>query len=165
MNITQNKPTPFLLPLLLLLLCGQAASAYYDPGVQRWINRDPLGDGASGASYYVQHHARPPESVSTLLRAFESHGEANLYTFVLNSSVNSIDWLGLDDCGKSECNQYPPGALRFICLHTPCDPWSNCVRACLLNYWDPNKKQYCPGLVKAHISCWAGCALDRGFDP
>ena len=35
-----------LLPLLLLVLLSppNLASAYYDPGVQRWINRDPVGE-------------------------------------------------------------------------------------------------------------------------
>ena len=33
-----------LVTLLALLSVGQMASAYYDPGVQRWINRDPLGE-------------------------------------------------------------------------------------------------------------------------
>ena len=31
-----------LVTLLALLSVGQMASAYYDPGVQRWLNRDPL---------------------------------------------------------------------------------------------------------------------------
>jgi hypothetical protein len=32
-----------LLSVLALLSAAPAASAYYDPGVQRWINRDPAG--------------------------------------------------------------------------------------------------------------------------
>jgi hypothetical protein len=30
--------------LLLLLASSQLSSAWYDPGVQRWINRDPVGE-------------------------------------------------------------------------------------------------------------------------
>jgi uncharacterized protein RhaS with RHS repeats len=32
------------LTLLALLSAPDLASAYYDPGVQRWINRDPIGE-------------------------------------------------------------------------------------------------------------------------
>jgi RHS repeat-associated protein len=139
---------------------------FYDPSLQRWINRDPLGDEASGGAYYVLHHARPTVVVSAFLRTFEAYGEANTYGFVLNNPVNAIDWLGLDGCGKDECNDYPPGVLRFICKHTPCDARSNCIRACLLEYWDQGKKKkYSCGLIAAHGSCWLGCALNPGFEP
>ena len=43
------------------------ASAYYDPGVQRWINRDAL----------------------------QEEGGANLYAFVANTPLNSADAFGL----------------------------------------------------------------------
>jgi uncharacterized protein RhaS with RHS repeats len=51
------------LTLLALFSLPQAASAYYDPGVQRWINRDPIG----------------------------RMGGANLYTFVRGCPVASVD--------------------------------------------------------------------------
>ena len=44
MNSPLNK---LLFALLLLLpLSTERASAYYDPGVQRWLNRDPIGEAA-----------------------------------------------------------------------------------------------------------------------
>jgi len=39
---TQSKALVWTLALLALLSATNLASAYYDPGVQRWINRDPL---------------------------------------------------------------------------------------------------------------------------
>jgi hypothetical protein len=45
---TQMKPMIWSLALLALFSTPHLASAYYDPGVQRWINRDPLaGVGSS----------------------------------------------------------------------------------------------------------------------
>lgn len=55
------------LVLVLVVLTGlPPASAYYDPGVQRWINRDPVGE----------------------------RGGLNLYGFVSNAPVTKIDPLG-----------------------------------------------------------------------
>jgi RHS repeat-associated protein len=79
--------TPIKLPcwfpiLLTLFSAPQLASAYYDPGVQRWINRDPLwdfgfekvrGDGVSGVA-----------------------DSPNQYEFVGNAPITSTDPLGLE---------------------------------------------------------------------
>lgn len=56
-----------LLILLSLVLARRPASAYYDPGVQRWITRDPIGEP----------------------------GAVNLYTMVHNSPAHSTDLHGL----------------------------------------------------------------------
>jgi len=53
--------------LLVLLSTPHPASAYYDPGVQRWINRDPM----------------------------EERGSINLYSYVGDNPANKIDPLGL----------------------------------------------------------------------
>ena len=45
-------------------LCN--ASAFYDPGTQRWLNRDPI----------------------------EEEGGYNLYVFISNASINSVDAFG-----------------------------------------------------------------------
>ena len=43
-----------LLSLLFIVLWGQLASAFYDPAVQRWINRDPiLEEGGANQSGFV----------------------------------------------------------------------------------------------------------------
>lgn len=65
------KTQRYLLKVLLLLLSlwawPQAVHAYYDPGAQRWINRDPIGE----------------------------EGGYNLYVVALNSMVNKTDPFGL----------------------------------------------------------------------
>ena len=50
----------------LMMLLRTSALAFYDPGTQRWINRDPIGE----------------------------LGGLNLYGFVLNSPINSVDPFG-----------------------------------------------------------------------
>ena len=84
------KPTIWFLTLLALLLAPHLASAYYDPGVQRWINRDPI----------------------------EEQGGLNLYCFVNNAPSRHWDFDGLSgqllDCGAiasqalSDCLGYVP---------------------------------------------------------
>lgn len=62
---TQMKPMIWLLTLLALLSAPHLASAYYDPGVQRWINRDPLGEkGSRNASQFVANN--PPNEMDPL---------------------------------------------------------------------------------------------------
>jgi uncharacterized protein RhaS with RHS repeats len=75
------KSTLNKLPLALLsmlLISAERASAYYDPGLQRWLNRDPMGQRAG----------------------------VNLYAFVVNQPVRSIDLWGLNYTTAIErCNR------------------------------------------------------------
>jgi RHS repeat-associated protein len=41
---TQLKPIIWFLALLVLLAASHLASGYYDPGLQRWLTRDPIED-------------------------------------------------------------------------------------------------------------------------
>jgi hypothetical protein len=47
----------------------QVASAYYDPGVQRWINRDPIQEGG-GVNLFGFVHNSPPQMLDTDGRAW-----------------------------------------------------------------------------------------------
>jgi hypothetical protein len=60
---TRTKPLLLALAFLAVLSAPNLASAYYDPGIQRWINRDPLAEG----------------------------GGLNLFTFACNSPANCYD--------------------------------------------------------------------------
>jgi hypothetical protein len=62
-----------------LTLAPPRAAGYYDPGVQRWINRDPI----------------------------EEEGGLNLYGVVANDPIGSTDSLGLDD--DATAPTYNPG--------------------------------------------------------
>ena len=70
--------------LVVLALLGSLtlAKAYYDPSAQRWLNRDPLGE--PGFELLKQSDERS-----------QSDGP-NLYLFVENNSVNSLDRWGND---------------------------------------------------------------------
>lgn len=67
--LMKQSPGNHLLRLLLLsaLLPSLSASAYYDPSVQRWINRDPMQEA----------------------------GGTNLYQFIGNSPMSFVDTEGL----------------------------------------------------------------------
>ena len=67
----QLRPPLWALSLLALLSTANLASAYYDPGVQRWINRDPMTED----------------------------GDLNLYRFVGNTVPNAVDAKGLVETG------------------------------------------------------------------
>jgi hypothetical protein len=78
-----------LLGAFLLALGVFEASAFYDPGLQRWINRDPLGEKGF-------------EAFRTSKRQVSPEGR-NLSAFVLNAPVSRWDPTGL------ECNTYIVG--------------------------------------------------------
>jgi hypothetical protein len=54
--------------IAVLWLSALHAGAFYDPSIQRWPNRDPLGE----------------------------YGGVNLYVIVENSPLSSIDFFGLE---------------------------------------------------------------------
>ncbi len=61
---------------------------YYDPNLQRWPNRDPLGElGFEGISQYSWHlpHFRPVEYLEG----------PNLFEFIINDPITSIDARGM----------------------------------------------------------------------
>lgn len=95
------------LGLAVLLGSLSPARAYYDPGVQRWVSRDPLGDAAT-------YQGRIPKTGHNLINEL---GGVNLYSMVENNPARSID---ID--GRAKLN-VPPG-LRDA-------NWvGNCMLAC-----------------------------------
>ena len=81
MNAMRTKLLPRLLVLLITLLAHHTARAWYDPGLQRWINRDPLGEAGF-------------ESLRRGATAARVHG-GNLYTMARNGPTSRVDPLGL----------------------------------------------------------------------
>jgi hypothetical protein len=57
MNAIRNNLPPTLICLLLLLISLRTASAYYDPGVQRWISRDPVAEEGGLNLYEFEENA------------------------------------------------------------------------------------------------------------
>jgi hypothetical protein len=66
MNAIQNNLRPMLMVLLLTLIPHHATLAHYDPSLQRWINRDSIGE----------------------------RGGFNLYSFVQNGPLDWFDAFG-----------------------------------------------------------------------
>jgi RHS repeat-associated protein len=93
------------LTLMVLVLLGglRTATAYYDPGAQRWVNRDPLGE-----SGFEAIRRRSPILVTE---------GSNPYQFVHQNPVNRNDMWGLvsnqnptpepTPCGKPKLPTYP----------------------------------------------------------
>jgi RHS repeat-associated protein len=92
----------------------------YDPNLQRWIQRDPLGDEGSLA------RIETGMNFGFVSKPFESWGGANLFSYVVNNPVNEIDPLGLfgDDpytlpvVNGSQVNGVP--ALTITGSSNPC---------------------------------------------
>ena len=78
-----KKLTLILVPLVCLLASLQTASAYYNPGVQRWINRDPVGD----PGFEATRGRRSPAGTEN----------PNQYCFVHNSPCSAQDPYGLSE--------------------------------------------------------------------
>jgi len=124
-----------LLAAAFLCVGANAALAFYDPGVQRWINRDPLGElgfeilggGAVGV---------PADG-------------PNLYGFVGNSPTYEVDAFGLKrDCG-AELNQ----CWRDCWSSSP--PWP-AVKGKSSHY------RYCDALcIAEYMACVAANGIDR----
>jgi hypothetical protein len=103
--------------LALLSLSAERAYAFYDPGVQRWLNRDPVGEEVSEAP----DQGGPRRKLASA----EARLGPNLYTFVKNRPLHQIDYLGLSPVVEG---------LEAICA-TPiagtrpriCDPTSEVV--------------------------------------
>jgi RHS repeat-associated protein len=80
---------------------------FYDPNLQRWPNRDPLGE--FGFEILRKHKAK---GMRTRTGVAELAMGPDLYEFVHNSPISRIDLRGLDDCGcfqaLSDCTSHAP---------------------------------------------------------
>ena len=76
------------LTLLALLFSAHTASAYYDPGVQRWVNRDPMGE----RGFEV---LRDPISYNGATLLLRRKAGSNPFEFVVNDAPNQHDEFGL----------------------------------------------------------------------
>ena len=79
-----------LAPLLLLLTSRQPACAFYDPGLQRWISRDPFLEGG-----FESVRKDIPAGLRRLQISCELVEGPNLYTLAGNDAVSHEDSNGL----------------------------------------------------------------------
>jgi hypothetical protein len=89
-----------IISLTVFLAVIETANAFYDPGLQRWINRDPLGDAASLPA--IMSGIKPNDEVEdgegmTNGDYFDAWIDINrnLYGAMGNNPVNRVDTLGL----------------------------------------------------------------------
>ena len=115
---------------------------FYDPTLQRWINRDPLW------SY--------PQSIPTASRSaplgppvrgglLDLCGAANLYDFVRNDPVNHNDPYGLGVNDPPPCVPYPE-CLKHMPPHPPPKPppyWYQCLNC---------SKSTCESIAQARLN-------------
>ena len=80
MKLIQKNMSAILIGVLFTLISLQTTSAYYDPGVQRWINRDPIRE----AGFKLVRGGRVSRG-----------SDPNLYLFCRNSPVHHRDAFGL----------------------------------------------------------------------
>jgi RHS repeat-associated protein len=63
---------------------------FYDPGMQRWLNRDPLGEKGFKEGEFIRGRAI----------AMKDH---NLFSFISNSPVEQLDYFGLQGERRHNC--------------------------------------------------------------
>jgi hypothetical protein len=105
-----------LLALVLLLLTLRPAFAFYDPGVQRWLNRDPFPELG------FQESLSP-----AIARPRHSH-DASAYAFVMNTPENAADAWGLTPMFKG-CRQKEIDAINKT-LKADCAKAPDCAKKC-----------------------------------
>ena len=97
------------------LLCATSASAFYDPGTQRWLNRDPVKE--VGVSLIAAR------DLTADLAVYES-----LYCFVQNEPTDKADPWGLDAyCYVMRSPLPPRTSTRFPYLIPRCQQWMFCI--------------------------------------
>lgn len=107
-----------------LFISANTVSAYYDPGMQRWLNRDPLGD--KGNLVFALEKMQPMEGNKFFIMAQVlnisvdefTKVNANVYGFDANDPLTKVDPLGLDwlDC-MAKCIQKNDPLNNLGCMH------------------------------------------------
>jgi len=181
MKPNKHKLTPTL-ALFLFLSAAQIVSAFYDPALGRWLNRDPIGDSGFDA---IREH---PTSLLV--------DNLNRHRFVSNNPINNNDYLGLavpagtcsgatplnndsTECDKYGDRLYLGASLKCFCQCAPNDPWSAFVRGCLRcmdekGYSDGDAHDHCYSLADSAypntkpyfklVCCFYVCNKTPGWD-
>ncbi|HEV2456205.1 MAG TPA: RHS repeat-associated core domain-containing protein, partial [Verrucomicrobiae bacterium] len=137
---------------------------FYDAGLQRWPNRDPLSN--QGFMVILKRH--PIDQFAQV--AFTAVGDdshTGIYDFVNSDPIYRYDYLGLDNCkppctsapplpsSSSACDAYGNGtymgdSLTCFCQCAGDSPWAQQVRGCLACEF-----QQGTDISTAHQKCYA----------
>ncbi len=151
---------------------------YYDSGTGRFLSEDSLSFQARFQTWDNTQTGQGGQPISPALLT------EPIYSYALNDPVSHRDPFGMcsscSSCAPTRDGPYPwqtpygptvasaygnatggpfNNNLNKVGKTFPNDPWSNCVRGCLLCDWDPCKKEYESGFYGAHAKCYAACAL------
>jgi RHS repeat-associated protein len=128
---------------------------FYDPNLQRWLNRDPLGDDSF----------KKPRTI----RSARGRMDRNLYWFVMNNAVRYWDYLGLDNPGCDAgtdlgCPSQKDCRLRACAQHDKCYHDNRCDEGSwggtwLLNWLDGLITTPCQNCNNNAVSQFSQCAL------
>lgn len=129
-------------PLALLLISSPIASAWYDPGMQRWITRDPVSEAG-----FESAPLSPIPASRDLLIVEQGKEASNLFTFVGNSPTMARDALGLSYSGPHSKGSYCQKGGGY------CNPDTTGSYTCRRGTSPAEKKAMC------FWSCAAACSL------
>lgn len=128
----------------------ESASAFYDAGLGRWINRDPIGE---------------PGFEELNLGGVDPLGDGpNLYAFVANNPITRVDSFGLDSPG---CDGVP-GKLESPCRLECCAQHDKCYHdnKCKASSWClESASMACRKCNKDALKCMAKCLGSKKDDP
>jgi len=113
--------------MLILFFSTLTASAYYDPAMQRWLNRDPLGETGFEALGTERWNSLPSDS-------------ANCYVFLRNNPVSFVDLSGLAVNDPPPCAPYPECDYPKPPPSTPpsCPSYETCANNCKIQVAERN---------------------------
>jgi len=117
MKTTRNQLLAIGYAITLLFAGTHQVSAFYNPSAGRWLNRDPIQETAFENAF--QSTESPPDAagLALFLPAFidRTFGE-NLYAFLRNEPVSSVDYLGLLK-GSQQTRTIPDCAIEIYAGH------------------------------------------------
>jgi hypothetical protein len=124
-----NAKTLRIMPCLMLLACclgTPAVSGFYDPSIQRWVNRDPIGE-SGGRNLYKFVHNSPT-------RYIDPNGQFVFRLCQVMSCQRKINkWASdckknLPNCDNAEFDDEWPGQMkRAECLGFRKDLVKQCI--------------------------------------
>jgi len=136
---------------------------YYAPNVGRFISEDPIGF-AGGTNLYAYVSDNPITFIDSLglcgappdapcAPPIPYHGDFPPGHIPWNTPYGPDVERAYNGARGGPFNQ----DLADVSRRFGNNPWSNCVRGCLLSAWDRCKKEYIPNFYAAHAACYAIC--------